>query len=58
MYNLVKVSILKNVTYMIAILLLMSWAIGVFIFSLKGLIHLFLVFSIIVFLISIIRSEI
>ncbi|WP_409014205.1 MULTISPECIES: lmo0937 family membrane protein [unclassified Arcicella] len=42
---------------MIAFLLLISWVISVFMFSINGLVHLFLVFALITVLISIIHKE-
>jgi len=57
MYNLIIAPLAKNVFSMIAFLLLISWAISVFMFSINGLIHVFLVFALITVLISIIREE-
>ncbi|MBB6001996.1 DUF5670 family protein [Arcicella rosea] len=57
MYNFYKVLVVNNVFCKIALLLVLSWVIGVFLLSLKGLVHLFLVLAIILILISIIKKE-
>ncbi len=57
MYNFCKVLVVKNVFYKIALLLVFSWAVSVFVLGFKGLIHLFLVFALIAVLISIIKHE-
>lgn len=57
MYNFCKVLVVKNVFYKIALLLVLSWAVSVFVLGIKGLIHLFLVFAVIVILISIIKHK-
>lgn len=57
MYNFCKVLVVKNVFYKIALLLVLSWAVSVFILGFKGLIHLFLVFTLNAILISIIKHE-
>lgn len=57
MYNLIIASLVKKVFSMITFLLLISWVISVFMFSINGLVHLFLVFALITVLISIIHKE-
>ncbi|MDR6560344.1 lmo0937 family membrane protein [Arcicella sp. BE51] len=57
MYNLIIAPLAKNIFSMIAFLLLISWVISVFMFSINGLVHLFLVFALITVLISIIHKE-
>lgn len=58
MYNFLKVPVVKNFYNVFALLLILLWAIAVFLLNIKGLIHLFLVIALIMILISIIRSEI
>jgi hypothetical protein len=39
---------MSNLLYIIAVILLIGWAISVFIYSVAGLIHILLVFAVIV----------
>jgi uncharacterized membrane protein len=47
---------MRSLLYIIAVILIIGWAIGVFAYSAGGLIHVLLVIAIIAFLIGIIRS--
>lgn len=47
---------MRSLLYIIAVILLIGWAIGVFAYSAGGLIHVLLVIAIISLLIGIIRS--
>lgn len=47
---------MRSLLYIIAVILIIGWAIGVFAYSAGGLIHALLVIAIISFLIGIIRS--
>ncbi len=47
---------MRSLLYIIAVILVIGWAIGVFAYSAGGLIHALLVIAIIAFLIGIIRS--
>ncbi|MES2112788.1 MAG: lmo0937 family membrane protein [Bacteroidota bacterium] len=47
---------MRSLLYIIAVILIIGWAIGVFAYSAGGLIHALLVIAIIAFLIGIIRN--
>jgi Family of unknown function (DUF5670) len=47
---------MRSLLYIIAVILVIGWAIGVFAYSAGGLIHALLVIAIIAFLIGIIRN--
>jgi len=47
---------MRSLLYVIAVILIIGWAIGVFAYSAGGLIHALLIIAIISFLIGIIRS--
>lgn len=47
---------MRSLLYIIAVILIIGWAIGVFAYSAGGLIHALLIIAIISFLIGIIRS--
>ncbi|MEO6978107.1 MAG: lmo0937 family membrane protein [Mucilaginibacter sp.] len=47
---------MRSLLYIIAVIMIIGWAIGVFAYSAGGLIHALLVIAIISFLIGIIRS--
>ena len=47
---------MRSLLYIIAVIMIIGWAIGVFAYSATGLIHALLVIAIIAFLIGIIRS--
>jgi len=48
---------MNNLLYIIAVILLIGWLLGAFVFSLGGLIHILLVFAIIAVLVRIIRGD-
>jgi hypothetical protein len=48
---------MRSLLYIIAVILLIGWAIGVFAYSATGIIHALLVIAIIAFLIGIIRGD-
>ncbi|WP_158828045.1 lmo0937 family membrane protein [Mucilaginibacter lacusdianchii] len=47
---------MRSLLYIVAVILIIGWAIGVFAYSATGLIHALLVIAIIAFLIGIIRN--
>ncbi|MEO6631068.1 MAG: lmo0937 family membrane protein [Mucilaginibacter sp.] len=47
---------MRSLLYIVAVIMIIGWAIGVFAYSAGGLIHALLVIAIISFLIGIIRS--
>jgi hypothetical protein len=47
---------MKNLLYIIAVLLLIGWAIGVFIYSVAGLIHILLVLAVIAIVFKLIKG--
>jgi hypothetical protein len=47
---------MRSLLYIIAVIMIIGWAIGVFAYSAGGLIHALLIIAIISFLIGIIRS--
>jgi hypothetical protein len=48
---------MSDLLYLIAVILIIGWLIGFFVFSLTGLIHLLLVFAIISILMRLIRGR-
>lgn len=46
---------MRTILYIIAVILVIGWLLGVFVYSAKGLIHILLVLAIISILIGIIR---
>jgi len=48
---------MSNLLYLIAVVLILCWAIGVFVYSLGGLIHILIVIAIISILFRIIRGR-
>ncbi len=46
---------MRGILYIIAVICLIGWLLGVFVYSAKGLIHILIVLAIISFLIGIIR---
>jgi len=48
---------MSSLLYLIAILLIIGWALGFFVFSLPGLIHILLVFALIAILFRLIRGR-
>ncbi|MDB5017995.1 MAG: family rane protein [Mucilaginibacter sp.] len=47
---------MRSILYVIAVILLIGWAIGVFAYSATGIIHALLVIAVIAFLIGLIRN--
>lgn len=45
-----------NLLYLIAVILIIGWAVGVFAYSATGIIHVLLVIAVIAILLNIIRS--
>ena len=48
---------MRGILYIIAIILVIGWLLGVFVYSAKGLIHVLLVLAIISILIGLIRGR-
>lgn len=46
---------MRSILYLIAIILIIGWLLGVFVYSAKGLIHILIVLAIISLLVGIIR---
>jgi len=47
----------KNLLYIVAVVLLIGWVIGVFAYSLSGLIHIALVIAVIAVVVSLVRGK-
>lgn len=47
---------MRNLLYIIAVILLIGWALGVFIYSVGGLIHILLVLAVIAIVIQVVRG--
>jgi hypothetical protein len=47
---------MKNLLYIIAVILILGWAIGVFAYSASGIIHILLIIAIIAILLNVIRG--
>ena len=52
-----KIKIMGNLLYVIAVILLIAWAIGFFAFSAGGLIHILLVIAIIAIILRVIQGR-
>ncbi|MGD9556750.1 MAG: lmo0937 family membrane protein [Mangrovibacterium sp.] len=48
---------MRTILYLIAVILIIGWLVGVFIFSVGHLIHILLVFAVISILVSLIRGR-
>jgi len=48
---------MRSILYLIAVILLIGWLLGVFVYSVGGLIHVLIVLAIISFLMAIIRGD-
>jgi hypothetical protein len=46
---------MRSLLYIIAVILLIGWALGVFVYSLSGLIHILLVLAVVSILLGLIR---
>lgn len=55
--KLIKIKIMGNLLYIIAVLLIIGWAIGFIGYSASGLIHILLVIAVIAILIRIIQGR-
>jgi len=51
-----KQKIMGNLLYLIAVILIIGWALGFFVYGASGLIHILLVIAIIAILLKVIRS--
>jgi hypothetical protein len=47
---------MRSILYLIAVVLIIAWLLGVFVYSLSGLIHILIVLAIISLLLGLIRS--
>lgn len=47
---------MRSILYLIAVILIIGWLLGVFVYSAKGLIHILIVLAIISLLLGIIRK--
>jgi hypothetical protein len=47
---------MRSLLYLVAVILIIGWAIGVFAYSASGLIHVLLVIAVISFVVGLIRS--
>ncbi len=48
---------MRSILYIIAVILIIGWLLGVFVYSVTGLIHILLVLAIISLLLGLIRSS-
>jgi hypothetical protein len=48
---------MNSLLYILAVILIIGWALGVFVYSIGGLIHVLLVIAVIAILLSIIRGR-
>jgi len=55
-YCLAKLKIMGNLLYLIAVILIIGWALGFFVYGASDLIHVLLVIAIIAILLKVIRS--
>ncbi len=56
-YKLKKLSIMGNLLYIVAVILLIAWAIGFFAYSVGSVIHILLVIAIIAIIIRVIQGR-
>ena len=52
-----KIKAMNNLLYIIAVILIISWAVGFFAYSAGGLIHILLVIAIVAILLRLIRGK-
>lgn len=50
-----KRAIMRSILYIIAVILIIGWLLGVFVYSLKGLIHILIILAVISLLLGLIR---
>jgi hypothetical protein len=48
---------MRSILYLIAVILLIGWLLGFFVYSAGGLIHILIVLAVIAFLLAIIRGD-
>ncbi|HEY6975513.1 MAG TPA: lmo0937 family membrane protein [Chitinophagaceae bacterium] len=48
---------MRSILYLIAVILIIGWLLGVFVYSATGLIHILIVLAIVSFLLAIIRGD-
>jgi len=48
---------MRSLLYLIAVILIIGWLLGVFVYSATGLIHILIVLAIVSFLLAIIRGD-
>lgn len=48
---------MRNILYIIAVILIIGWLLGVFAYSVGGIIHILLVLAVVSILLSLIRRE-
>lgn len=52
-----KIKIMTNLLYLIAVILVIAWAIGFFAYSASGIIHILLVIAVIAIILRLIRGD-
>jgi len=57
MYKNYKINFMGNLLYLVAIILIIGWAIGVFAYSATGIIHVLLVIAVVAILLRIISGR-
>jgi hypothetical protein len=55
--NFVKQTIMGSLLYIVAVILLIGWAVGFFAYSASGIIHILLIIALIAILFQIIRGK-
>jgi hypothetical protein len=55
MYQSLKIYAMSGILYVIAVILLIGWLLGVFVYSAAGLIHILLVLAVVSLLLGLIR---
>jgi hypothetical protein len=55
-YGSLKYNFMRSILYLIAVVLIIGWLLGVFVYSLTGLIHILIVLAIVSLLLGLIRS--
>lgn len=56
-YKHFKKSIMNSLLYIIAVILVIGWAVGVFVYSVSGLIHVLLVIAVIALILGFLRRD-
>jgi hypothetical protein len=52
-----KINVMSNLLYVIAVILIISWAVGFFAYSATGLIHILLVIAVVAVILRLIRGK-